>query len=187
MHQIYVHTWDNVTSNTIKNCWQKADILPTYSKGSDDENDFIEDYGNHANNVEILLELKCLKEMKEVQVLIDKFDFDNPFTAKEFVEYDKSEITTEMMSNEKILEAVLSPNDQEKEMGEEKESLPTITYNEAVESYDKVILYLEQQENDFDAKKEDLNYIKKLRKDALKQRFISARQVNLDKFINIIE
>ena len=126
--------------------------------------------------------------MEEVQVLIDKFDFDNPFTAEEFVEYDKSEITTEMMSNEEILEAVLPPNDQEKKMGEEEEeSLPTITYNEAVEAYDKVILYLKQQENDFDAKKEDLKYIKKLRKDAQKQRFISARQVNLDKFINVIE
>ena len=125
--------------------------------------------------------------MEEVQVLIDKFDFDDPFTAEEFVEYDQSEITTEMMSNEEILEAVLPPNDQEKEMGEEEESLPTITYNEAIEAYDKVILYLEQQENDFDAKKEDLKYIKKLRKEAQKQHFISARQVNLDKFINVIE
>lgn len=104
--------------------------------------------------------------MEEVQVLIDKFDFDDPFTAEEFVEYDQSEITTEMMSNEEILEAVLPPNDQEKEMGEEEESLPTITYNETIEAYDKVILYLEQQENDFDAKKEDLKCIKKLRKEA---------------------
>jgi hypothetical protein len=46
---------------------------------------------------------------------------------------------------------------------------------------------LEQQENDFDAKKEDLKYIKKLRKEAQKWRFISVRQVNLDKFINVIE
>jgi hypothetical protein len=91
--------------------------------------------------------------MEEVQVLIDKFDFDDPFTAEEFVEYDKSEITTDMMSNEKILEAVLPPNDQEKEMGEEEESLPIITYNEAVETYDKVILYLKQQENDLMQKK----------------------------------
>jgi hypothetical protein len=125
--------------------------------------------------------------MEEVQVLIDKFDFDDPFTAEEFVEYDQSEITTEMMSNEEILEAVLPPNDQEKEMGEEEEPLPTITYNEAIEAYDKVILYLEQQENDFDAKKEDLKYIKKLRKEAQKRRFISAKQINLDKFINVIE
>ena len=52
--------------------------------------------------------------MEEVQVLIDKFDFDDPFTAEEFVEYDQSEITTEMMSNEKILEAVLPPTTKKK-------------------------------------------------------------------------
>lgn len=119
--------------------------------------------------------------MEEVQVLIDQFDFDNPFTAEEFVEYDESEITAEMISDEEILKAVL-PNDQEKEEDEEV-PLPSISYNEAIESYDKIILYLEQQENDFDVKKEDLKYIKKLRKDALKLRFISARQINLDKFI----
>ena len=147
----------------------------------------MEDHENCEDNFDILLELERLKELEEIQVLIDKFYFDNPFTAKEFVQYDAPEITTEMISDEEILKAVL-PNDQEKEIEEEeRKSLLTITHNEAVESYDKVILYLEQQENDFDAKKEDLNYIKKLRKDALKQRFISARQVNLDKFINIIE
>ena len=98
-----LHAWNNVTSTTIKNCWQKADILPTYGEGSDDENDFVEeDHENHEDNVDILLELERLKEMEEVQVLIDKFYFDNPFTAEEFVEYDKSEITTKMMSNEKF-------------------------------------------------------------------------------------
>jgi hypothetical protein len=32
-----------------------------------------------------------------------------------------------------------------------------------------------------------LKFIKKLKKEVLKQQFISARQDNLDKFINIIE
>jgi hypothetical protein len=90
-----------------------------------------------------------------------------------------------MIPNEEILKAVL-PNDQEEEI-EEGELPSIITHNEAVEAYNKVILYLEQQENHFDAKKNDLKYVKKLRKDALQQRFISARQVNLDKFINVIE
>jgi hypothetical protein len=47
------------------------------------------------------------------------------------------------MFNKEILEVILLPNDHEKEMREEEaESLLTITYNEAVETYDKVILYL---------------------------------------------
>ena len=143
------------------------------------------DRENREDNADILIELARLKELEEVQVLIDKLDIENPFTAEEFVQYDDSEITTDMISDEEILKAVL-PNDQEEEI-EEREPSSKITHNEAVEAYNKVILYLEQQENHFDAKKNDLKYVKKLRKDALQQRFISARQVNLDKFINVIE
>jgi len=62
--------------------------------------------------------------------------------------------------------------------------LPPVTHSEAIESYDKVILYLEQQEDSFDMKKEELKFVKKLKKEALKQRFISAKQINIDSFIN---
>ena len=48
-------------------------------------------------------------------------------------------------------------------------------------------MYLKQQENDYDKKKEELKFVKNLKKEALKQNFISARQTNLDSFINIIE
>jgi hypothetical protein len=44
--------------------------------------------------------------LEEVQVLINKFDFKDPFTAEEFVLYDDSEITTEMISDKEILKAV---------------------------------------------------------------------------------
>lgn len=160
--------WDSVTSTTIINCWKKADILP-----EEEEN----------NDTDIYLELERLKEMEEVQVLINQLDFDNPFTAEEFVQCDKSETTEEIMSDEEILKAVL-PNEEEKEV--EEVHLPAVTHNEAIDSYDKVILYLEQCENDND-KKEELKFIKKLRKEALKQRFISAKQGNLNDFINITD
>ena len=65
-------------------------------------------------NRDIQLELERLKEIEEVQVLIDKLVFENPFTAEEFVQFDKSETTGEMISNEEILKAVL-PNEQEQE------------------------------------------------------------------------
>ena len=57
-----------------------------------------------------------------------------------------------------------------------------ITYNEVIESYDKVIVYLEYQEGNCD----ELKFIKRLKKNALKLHFISARQVNLDDFVTII-
>jgi hypothetical protein len=116
-------------------------------------------------------------------VLIDKLDFDDPLTAEEFVQHDRSEVTREVMSDEEILKAVL-PDEREKEV--EEVHLPAVTHNEAIESYDKVILYLEQCESN-DDKKEELKFIKKLRKEALKQHFISAKQSNLDNYINIIE
>ena len=122
--------------------------------------------------------------MEEVQVLIDKLVFDDPFTAEEFVECDKSETTGEMISDKEILKAVL-PNEQEKE--KEKDSLPTITYSETIEAYDKVILHLKQREEVFNVNKEELKFIKKLKKEALKQQFISARQTNLNSFVSIIE
>ena len=88
-----------------------------------------------------------------------------------------------MVSDEEILKAVL-PNDQEKEEEIEEIPLPTITHTEAVESYDKVLLYLQQKEENFDSKKNDIKIIKKLKKEALKDQFISARQVNLNDFVN---
>jgi hypothetical protein len=124
------------------------------------------------------------KELEEVQVLIDKLNFENPFSAEEFIQFDNIEITTEIPSDEEILKSVL-PNNQEPEIEELTDSLPPVTHNEAIEYYDKVILYLEQQESDFDMKKEELKFVKKLKKEALKQRFISARQIKLDGFISI--
>jgi len=124
------------------------------------------------------------RELEEIQILIDKLDFEDPFNAEEFIQYDNAETTTEIPSNEEILKAVL-PNDQEKEIEEEEplDLLPPITHNEAINYYDKIILYLVQQESDFDMKKEELKFVKKLKKEALKQRFISARQINLDSFV----
>ena len=125
-----------------------------------------------------------LKELDEIQELIDKLNLENPFTADEYIQYDDSEITTDMISDEEILKVVLPNNNdnQEKEV-EDSVPLPSITYNEAIEFYDKVILYLEQQESVFDTKKEELKFVKKLKKEALKQQFISARQTNLDGFV----
>jgi hypothetical protein len=45
------------------------------------------------------------------------------------------------LTDKEILKAIL-PNDQEEEL-EELNSLSVVIHNEAIESYDKVILYLE--------------------------------------------
>ena len=174
--------WDNVTNVTIKNCWLKAGIMPEYGEPSDDESVDRDDQENHAD---IQLELERLRELEEVQILIDKLDFEEPFTAEEFIEYDEFEPTNEnlMISDEKILNGIL-PNEKEKE--EDENPLPTITHNEVIECYDKVILYLQHQEKNYHSNIEDIKFIKKLKKEALKERFGSTRQINLDNFVNVI-
>ena len=159
--------------------------MPEYDDENRSENETnMEDREDREDRAQILIDLARIRELEEVQVLIDKLDIENPFTAEEFVECDKSETTEEIMSDEEILKSVLL-NEKEKEIQETP--LPVISHNEAVESYDKVILYLEQREEDFNMRRDDLKIIKKLKKDALKQSFISARQGNLDNFVNIIE
>src|SRR5215208_6125923 len=134
---------------------------------------------------DILLELERLKEQEEVQVLINKLNFDEVFITDEFIKYDESELTNEMISDEEILNGIL-PNEKEKEEEENTNLLLTITHNEAVKCYNKIILYLEHVE-DFNIKNDELKFIKRLRKDALKQQFITARQTNLNDFVSIIE
>ncbi|UZO11021.1 uncharacterized protein OCT59_002597 [Rhizophagus irregularis] len=81
-----------------------------YGEPSDDESVNREVY---ENNTDIQLELERLKELEEVQVLINKLDFKDSFTAEEFVLYDDSEVTTEMISDDEILKAV-QPNNPKK-------------------------------------------------------------------------
>lgn len=129
------------------------------------------------------------KELAEVQELIDKLNIENPFTAEEYIQYDDSEITTDMIPNEEILKVVRPNNNNNQEEEAEAEDLdpfPLITHNEAINYYDKVILYLEQQEKIFGSKNEELKYVKRLKKEALKQRFFSARQTDLNNFIDVM-
>ncbi len=92
--------------------------------------------------ITIELELECLKELKEVQVLINKLNFEDSLIADEFIQYDKSETTCEMISDKKIIKAIYS-NNQENQKKEIEIPLLQINHNEVIESYDKVILYLE--------------------------------------------
>ncbi len=80
--------------------------------------------------------------MKEIQVLINKLGFEDSLNADEFIQYDKSEIAYEMISDEEIIKAIHFNNqkNQEKEI---ETPLSQITHDEVIELYDKVILYLE--------------------------------------------
>ena len=174
--------WNNVSQATINNCWLKADILP---KNKDDE-DGEGGENDKTDEADRQIYLAHVKELDEIQELIDRLDFDNPMTADEYIKYDDLEITTDMIPNEEILRVVLPDSNVQEKEDDDLQSLPEVSHSEAIEAYDKVIIYLEQQERIFNMKHEELRFIKKLKKEALKQQFISARQTNLDSFVNII-
>jgi hypothetical protein len=110
-----VSAWDKVLPQTIFNCWKDAGILPLDDTDSQDE---IEE--NEREKIEE-------NERKEIQDLIDKLDLENPLTADEFVQFDGSEITMEMITNEEILKVIL-PNNYKKELEEpDFNPLPSIT------------------------------------------------------------
>jgi hypothetical protein len=135
--------------------------MPEYGEPSDDESIDCEAY---ENNADIQLELEHLRELEEVQVLINKLDFKDPFTAKEFVIYDDSEITTEMISDKEILKAVQLNNKKKEEI--EEEPLPIITHNEVIECYNKVILYWEKN---YVSNDKNIKFIKKIKKRSFKR------------------
>ena len=128
---MYKICWETVTDTTIKNCWLKAGILPESNEHDDDDD----------NRINIQAELERLRELEEVQVLIDNLDFENPFTAEEYVQYNDSEITTDMIPDEEILKTVFPNNDNQEKEVEDLDPLPIITHGEVVKSFDKVILY----------------------------------------------
>ncbi|CAG8627181.1 3183_t:CDS:1, partial [Diversispora eburnea] len=80
-------------------------------------------------------------ELNKVQSLIDKLNLENSLSANKFIHYDSTVITIEIRTNDEIL-VVIIPN-KEDEIEEDPDPSPIITHNEAIESYDKIIWYLE--------------------------------------------
>jgi hypothetical protein len=60
-----------------------------------------------------------------------------------------------------------------------------ITHNEVIECYDKVILYLQRRKKNYVSNDEDIKFIKKFKKKALRERFGSTKQISLDNFVRI--
>ncbi len=73
---------------------------------NDDKNYVNVELENYDTNIEH--EIQYLKKLEEVQVLIDKLDFEDPLTADKFIQYDKSEIARKMIFDEEIIKAIYS-------------------------------------------------------------------------------
>src|SRR5581483_723399 len=67
---------------------------------------------------------------------------------------------------------------QKKEICSKKISTPSLKQKDIAKEYN---------EKNYHSNNEDIKFIKKLKKEALKERFNSTRQINLDTFVNVIE
>ncbi|RIA84081.1 hypothetical protein C1645_832787 [Glomus cerebriforme] len=93
-----------------------------------DENEIDIDF-----NAETQIHFVYMKELEEIQDLIDKPNFKNLFTTDKFVQYDNSELTAEIISNKEILKPILSNNQKKKaEELENSEFFLLILYNKAI-------------------------------------------------------
>ena len=72
--------WDNIISKIIENCWVKTDILP-----KEDENKNEIDMNDSNNYADIQIHITHIKKLYEVQVLINQFNFKNPYSTNKFV------------------------------------------------------------------------------------------------------
>ncbi|CAB4481133.1 unnamed protein product [Rhizophagus irregularis] len=161
--------WNNVTQKTIRNCWIKTGILPTYDDDNDgdiDEDDLESDLD--GDDIEDFL--------------------DNLPNSDDIIEYfqmlDHEIPTEENLTDEEIVNLVQF----EKEGGnlnddddDEDDEIPLVSVKKAVSGLKLFINYFEQQDNsEFNI--DDLRVFRKYLRIARTQEFNSKGQSTLDMF-----
>ena len=123
--------WDNVTANTIKNCWIKTGILPS----SDDD----------AEIILSELEENSQRDNRQIQHSIDRLlGNDNNVSASDFLSIDDKilSIEYEESTDQEIVDCVLG-----KDTEVEVDEIIGVTNNEAIECLEKLQNYLVQENN----------------------------------------
>ncbi|CAG8491684.1 12133_t:CDS:2 [Cetraspora pellucida] len=117
----------------------------------------------------------------KIQSLIRRFPFDQPMSAEKYVIADTNLITTEMPNDDEIIEAV--KNHECIELGDEVPN-KLISFTEALEFINEILLFLEQQpDSSFKVNESLIRNLRKLKKDVKLKHINSSRQVILDPFI----
>ncbi|CAG8811679.1 27558_t:CDS:2, partial [Gigaspora margarita] len=130
-----VQGWREVSSETIKNCFQHTEILLLVQDNDE------EPTADNDDNI-----------MEELYRNIKLFNFQNVIDLEEYIDYLEEKIVTEIMSDQEILNQATYQEPQQVESDEEDDSveMPQITYKEALDAVHWMELYLMQQ---------DLNYV----------------------------
>lgn len=156
--------WENVTSQTIVNCWKKTGILPD------------------TDNSDEIMDITLLNEENDLQNLIDQLGFSNSLSASEYITIDETEKTNDPPNEEEII-SIIVPNEQDQRQEEEiDEEAPPVSNKEALLAIENLNLYIKQQSDNLQLSNDELKSLKNLKRKIKLIEFNSSKQTNLDSF-----
>ncbi|CAG8600491.1 15490_t:CDS:2 [Gigaspora rosea] len=157
-----------LSPGTICNCWRKTGILP-------------EGFLNELFPLEEPDQADESNITDEIQNLIMRLPLDQPMDAREYVIVNNNLITTEIPTNEEIIEVVKNRNCIEPE---EEGSYKPISLAGALRFIHGILTFLEQQpDGSFKVDDSFIRNLGKLKKEINLKTIASKRQATLDAFI----
>jgi hypothetical protein len=162
------NAWNSVSQQTISNCWKHTGILP--QNEMDEMDDEIED----SDQEEFFNEM-------EMQELIYKLPFNDFMSAEDFLHVDDSLKNNGGLTDDEIV-AMVKSNDSESTTDQNERSLELISKKEALNHLNNLVLFFEHS-SDISINSDELNILKKLRRQVLTLHINNAKQTTLDSFI----
>jgi hypothetical protein len=157
--------WNSVQSSTIASCWSDTGILPLSS----------------LVGIENFLNLPTDDNTEEIQDLIEKLVPGDNMTAKEYITVDLTLKTDEMLDDDDIIALVRGDenveDDDECQVTESK-----VTTKEAVDSIDKLAIFLTNTDEQFDVSNSFLIELKRIRRKLNQSIIDSKMQTEISQF-----
>ncbi|GES77977.1 CENP-B homolog protein 2-like [Rhizophagus clarus] len=149
--------------------------------------DFQQEIGNNDTDSQDGIEENEHEEMEEnerseIQGLIDKLEYTYPLTAEEYIRIDQeNEIDGETPTEEQIV-AILKENNSISDNESDRE-ITLISSSEVLAAFDKIFIYLEQNNNQNIIDKSAFKAMKKARREVYRNNFFLKKQMGLDLFV----
>ncbi|GES73564.1 CENP-B homolog protein 2-like [Rhizophagus clarus] len=149
--------------------------------------DFQQETGNNDTDSQDGIEENEHEEMEEnerseIQGLINKLEYTYPLTAEEYIRIDQeNEIDGETPTEEQIV-AILKENNSISDDESDRE-ITLISSSEVLAAFDKIFIYLEQNNNQNIIDKSAFKAMKKARREVYRNNFFLKKQMSLDLFV----
>ena len=163
--QFIIRSWDEITPETIRNCWNHTKILPTITTGS---------YKTDTPTLEELSEILTSLDLPDA-MSIEEF-LNNPEEQEVYVIPDNNELV-ELYRKQSDLPYLTNSNSEEADDSTEPE---IISINEASKSLEIVYNFLQQQDN----AEELFKHVKALDKYINVKKTTAMKQTTMDQFFN---